>query len=57
MEAVVTAAERAALVGHEPPEVRESRRRAIVRRMQRVRVRQVERERVDLGYRDHGGEG
>lgn len=40
----------------EPPEVRASRRRAIVRRMQRLPSLQRERELVADGWRDHGGE-
>lgn len=41
----------------EPPEVRASRRRAIVLRMQRLTRCQRDRELLDLGYRDLGGEG
>ena len=40
----------------EPAEVRASRRRAIMRRMQRLPSRQRERDLIDLGYLDLGGE-
>ena len=46
-----------ALAAKEPAETRASRRRAIVRWMQRLPYRQRERDLVDLGWRDHGGEG
>jgi hypothetical protein len=46
--------DRAAL---EPAEVRASRRRAVVRRMQRLPLRQLERDMAEFGYRDLGGEG
>lgn len=36
----------------EPDEVRASRRRAIVRKMQRTRSRQRERDLLDLGWRE-----
>jgi hypothetical protein len=41
----------------EPAEVRSSRRRATVRRMRRLPVRQLERDLAEFGYRDLGGEG
>lgn len=53
----MTLGEMRALAALEPDEVRESRRRAIVRRMQRLVIRQRERDWAELGYRDLGGEG
>jgi len=52
----VTLGELRALAALEPAEVRASRRRAVVRRMQRLAIRQRERDRAELGYRDVGGE-
>lgn len=36
----------------QPPEVRDSRRRAVVKRMQRMPSRQRERDLIDLGWRE-----
>lgn len=52
----MTLADLRARAALEPAEVRASRRRAIVRRMQRLPYRQRERDLLDLGYRDLGGE-
>ena len=52
----MTLGELRALAALEPAEVRASRRRAVVRRMQRLAIRQRERDRAELGYRDVGGE-
>lgn len=54
---VVTLGEQRARAEFEPADVRASRRRAIVRRMQRLPSFQRERDLAELGYRDLGGEG
>lgn len=41
---------------HVPPEVRASQRRAVVRRMQRLPTTQRERDLLEFGWRDLGGE-
>lgn len=52
----MTLGEQAVAAAAVPTEVRASRRRAVVRRMQRMPSVQRERELVDLGWRDLGGE-
>lgn len=54
---MVTLGEQRARAEFEPADVRASRRRAIVRRMQRLPSFQRERDLAELGYRDLGGEG
>lgn len=48
----MTLAELMARAATEPPEVQASRRRALVRRMQRLPSRQRERDLIDLGWRE-----
>lgn len=46
-----------AAAAHVPLEVRASRRRAVVRRMQRLPSVQRERDLLEFGWRDLGGQG
>lgn len=53
----LTLGEMIAYASTEPAEVRASRARAMRRLQSRITRRQTERELVELGYRDHGGDG